>query len=39
MNKQLVEISKFLSFVLRHKPQTISITLGGEGWVAVDELQ
>jgi putative RNA 2'-phosphotransferase len=35
MNKQL---SKFLSFVLRHKPQAIGITLDAEGWVAVDEL-
>jgi putative RNA 2'-phosphotransferase len=32
------KISKFLSFVLRHKPQAIDITLDAEGWVAVDEL-
>jgi putative RNA 2'-phosphotransferase len=38
MNKQLIEISKFLSFVLRHEPQAIGITLDAEGWVAVDEL-
>jgi putative RNA 2'-phosphotransferase len=38
MNKQLVEISKFLSFVLRHNPQAIGITLDAEGWVSVDEL-
>ncbi len=38
MNRELVEISKFLSFVLRHKPQAIGITLDAEGWVAVDEL-
>jgi putative RNA 2'-phosphotransferase len=38
MNKQLVEISKFLSFVLRHNPQAIGITLDAEGWVVVDEL-
>ncbi len=38
MDKQLVAISKFLSFVLRHKPQAIGITLDAEGWVAVDEL-
>jgi putative RNA 2'-phosphotransferase len=38
MNKELVEISKFLSLVLRHKPQAIGITLDAEGWVAVDEL-
>jgi len=38
MNKQLIEISKFLSFVLRHKPQSIGIELDAEGWVPVDEL-
>ena len=38
MNRQLTEISKFLSFVLRHKPQAIGITLDAEGWVAVEEL-
>lgn len=38
MNDHIVEISKFLSFVLRHKPQAIGITLNAEGWVAVDEL-
>jgi len=27
MHKQLVTISKFLSFVLRHNPQAIGITL------------
>ena len=38
MNRQLITISKFLSLVLRHNPQTIGITLDAEGWVAVDEL-
>lgn len=38
MNKQLTEISKFLSFVLRHNPQAIGIVLDAEGWVDVDEL-
>ena len=38
MNKQLVTISKFLSLVLRHKPQEIGITLDSEGWVPVKEL-
>jgi RNA:NAD 2'-phosphotransferase (TPT1/KptA family) len=38
MDKQLVEISKFLSFVLRHQPDAIGVPLDGEGWVAVDEL-
>lgn len=30
--------SKFLSLVLRHKPELIGITLDAQGWVAVDEL-
>lgn len=31
-------ISKFLSLVLRHEPQSIGIELGVGGWVAVDDL-
>jgi len=31
-------ISKFLSFVLRHSPQTIQLTLDEKGWADVDEL-
>jgi putative RNA 2'-phosphotransferase len=38
MSNQNVEISKFLSYVLRHKPDAIGIALGEEGWVAVDAL-
>jgi putative RNA 2'-phosphotransferase len=38
MNKQLVSLSKFLSFVLRHEPEAIGLTLDAEGWVAVEEL-
>ena len=38
MNKELVATSKFLSLVLRHRPETVGITLDAEGWVAVDEL-
>lgn len=30
--------SKFLSLVLRHKPETVGIALDRAGWVAVDEL-
>lgn len=30
--------SKFLSLILRHKPETIGITLDSAGWVAVKEL-
>lgn len=32
------KISKFLSFVLRHKPDAIGLTLDGQGWVDIDEL-
>jgi putative RNA 2'-phosphotransferase len=32
MNKQHIEISKFLSFVLRHEPHAIGLTLDREGW-------
>ena len=35
---QETQISKFLSFVLRHKPETISLHLDNEGWVNVLEL-
>ncbi len=38
MNEELISTSKFLSLVLRHRPQTIGITLDAEGWVAVDQL-
>lgn len=33
-----VQISKFLSLVLRHKPAEIGITLDEAGWVDVDDL-
>lgn len=38
MNKQHTEISKFLSFVLRHQPDAIGITLDREGWVDISTL-
>ncbi len=38
MSTHTVEISKFLSYVLRHKPEAIGIALDAEGWVDVDEL-
>ena len=34
----LTETSKFLSYVLRHAPESIGVTMDGEGWVSVDEL-
>ncbi|GHU09133.1 putative RNA 2'-phosphotransferase [Betaproteobacteria bacterium] len=38
MNKQLSEISKFLSFVLRHQPEAIGVTLDAEGWADIELL-
>src|SRR5262249_29693794 len=38
MNKSLVETSKFLSLVLRHRPEAIGMTLDDEGWIDVDVL-
>ena len=38
MNQQLVATSKFLSLVLRHRPDVIDITLDAEGWVPVEDL-
>jgi putative RNA 2'-phosphotransferase len=34
----LVKTSKFLSLVLRHKPEEIGLTLDASGWADVDEL-
>jgi putative RNA 2'-phosphotransferase len=38
MSADNVRISKFLSLVLRHKPEEIGITLDEAGWVEVDTL-
>ena len=35
---QRTKLSKFLSLVLRHKPEAAHITLDAEGWADVDEL-
>ena len=37
-NNSLKEVSKFLSLILRHKPETIGITLDEHGWADVDDL-
>lgn len=34
--QDLTQLSKFLSYVLRHKPESISVTLAPEGWADVD---
>ncbi len=33
-----VELSKFLSFVLRHKPEAIGLALDAQGWGSIEEL-
>jgi len=38
MTHALTKTSKFLSLVLRHKPEEIGLTLDENGWAAVDEL-
>ncbi|MCA9393721.1 MAG: RNA 2'-phosphotransferase [Candidatus Omnitrophica bacterium] len=38
MSERLTAISKYLSFVLRHKPQAIGLKLDANGWARVDEL-
>ncbi len=37
-DKQITHISKFLSLVLRHQPETIGIHLDQSGWTDIDEL-
>jgi len=38
MDPDLVRLSKFMSLVLRHKPQEIGLELDANGWADVDEL-
>lgn len=38
MQRELIQSSKFLSFVLRHRPDAIGLVLDAEGWAGVDEL-
>lgn len=38
MDNDLIKTSKFLSLVLRHRPNRIGITLDEAGWVDVDAL-
>lgn len=35
---EYIKLSKFLSMILRHKPETIGIKLDKHGWANVDEL-
>ncbi len=36
--KRLTELSKFLSFVLRHEPEAIGVVLDANGWIEIDGL-
>jgi len=38
MDKQLAKISKYFSFILRHEPQAIGLTLDENGWAVIAEL-
>ena len=38
MEKQLKHISKFMSLVLRHKPEEIGLQLDEQGWASINEL-
>ena len=33
-----ITLGKFISLILRHKPETIGITLDEQGWADVEEL-
>jgi putative RNA 2'-phosphotransferase len=37
MEKQLTRVSKRMSYVLRHSPQTVNLTLDSHGWVDLGE--
>jgi putative RNA 2'-phosphotransferase len=38
MNRTLKDTSKFLSYILRHKPDAIGLDLDPEGWADIEEL-
>ena len=38
MNKRYIDISKTISFALRHNPDVFGLSLDSEGWVSVDAL-
>ncbi len=38
MEKHLVSISKYMSFILRHKPETIGLKLDENGWASATDL-
>ena len=38
MNKRLTRISKYLTFILRHEPESIGLRLDAEGYLGLEEL-
>lgn len=38
MDRSLISTSKFLSLVLRHRPEAIGVELDPHGWIAIGEL-
>lgn len=38
MDRELARLSRFISLVLRHKPETIGLVIDREGWADLDEL-
>lgn len=38
MSNSLTDISRFISLILRHKPEVINITLNEHGFANVDEM-
>ncbi len=38
MNRRLTKISKYLSFILRHHPESIGLKLDADRWAVLDEL-
>lgn len=38
MNRRLTKISKYLTFVLRHEPESIGLKLEPEGWLVAATL-
>lgn len=38
MKKTNIEMSKFLSYILRHEPESIGLILDSEGWANIHEL-
>jgi putative RNA 2'-phosphotransferase len=38
MHLDTIQLSKFLSFILRHKPESIGVIVDPQGWTSVDEL-